>query len=228
MYYAGLLPPKKERVRCLSRRAPGKNVARSSSVYLTVVVARSKVRSVTERSYKIDELARASGMSVRTVRYYVQRGLLPAAAFRGKDTAYDHGHLVRLRAIRRLQEAFFPLDAIAVELDGRTAHEIEAIADGRVALVSPVDDDTSTNTRTSTSTSTAASTTTSREARHEDDRGRAEIARQASRLYRRIDLFPGVELTVAEDAPDRSVSLVKEMLAILEAKSKDHEGGRRR
>ena len=192
------------------------------------------VRSVTERSYKIDELARASGMSVRTVRYYVQRGLLPAAAFRGKDTAYDHGHLMRLRAIRRLQEAFFPLDAIAVELDGRTAHEIEAIADGRVALVSPVDDDTSTrtstrtSTSTSTSTSTAASTTTSREARHEDDRGRAEIARQASRLYRRIDLFPGVELTVAEDAPDRSVSLVKEMLAILEAKSKDHEGGRRR
>lgn len=191
------------------------------------------VRSVTERSYKIDELARASGMSVRTVRYYVQRGLLPAAAFRGKDTAYDHGHLVRLRAIRRLQEAFFPLDAIAVELDGRTAHEIEAIADGRVALVSPVDDDdtstrTSTSTSTVTSTSTAASTTTSREARHEDDRGRAEIARQASRLYRRIDLFPGVELTVAEDAPDRSVSLVKEMLAILEAKSKDHEGGRRR
>ena len=187
------------------------------------------VRIVTERSYKIDELARASGMSVRTVRYYVQRGLLPAAAFRGKDTAYDHGHLVRLRAIRRLQEAFFPLEAIAVELDGRTAHEIEAIADGRVALVSPVDDDdTSTSTSTVTSTSTAASTTTSREARHEDDRGRAEIARQASRLYRRIDLFPGVELTVAEDAPDRSVSLVKEMLAILEAKSKDHEGGRRR
>ena len=185
------------------------------------------VRSVTERSYKIDELARASGMSVRTVRYYVQRGLLPAAAFRGKDTAYDHGHLMRLRAIRRLQEAFFPLDAIAVELDGRTAHEIEAIADGRVALVSPVDDD-DTSTRPSTRTSTAASTTTSREARHADDRGRAEIARQASRLYRRIDLFPGVELTVAEDAPDRSVSLVKEMLAILEAKSKDHEGGRRR
>lgn len=176
------------------------------------------MRSVTERSYKIDELARASGMSVRTVRYYVQRGLLPAAAFRGKDTAYDHGHLVRLRAIRRLQEAFFPLDAIAVELDGRTTHEIEAIADGRVSPVSPLENDTGTTT----------TTTTSREARHEDDDARAEIARQASRLYRRIELFPGVDLTVAEDAPDRSVRLVKEMLAILEAKSKGHEGGRKR
>jgi DNA-binding transcriptional MerR regulator len=176
------------------------------------------VTSVTERSYKIDELARASGMSVRTVRYYVQRGLLPAAAFRGKDTAYDHGHLVRLRAVRRLQEAFFPLDAIAVELDGRTAHEIEAIADGRLSPVSPLETDTTTTT----------TTTASRETPHEGDDARAEIARQASRLYRRIELFPGVDLTVAEDAPDRSVRLVKEMLAILEAKSKGHEGGRKR
>jgi DNA-binding transcriptional MerR regulator len=173
--------------------------------------------NVTERSYKIDELARASGTSARTVRYYVQRGLLPAAAFRGKDTAYDHGHLVRLRAIRRLQEAFFPLDAIAVELDGRTSHEIEAIADGRVALVAAVESETTTS---------SPSTSTSRDAR--DDDTRAEIARQASRLYRRIELFPGVELTVAEDAPDSSVRLVKEMLAILEVKSKGHEGGRKR
>ncbi len=181
---------------------------------------------MTERSYKIDELARASGMSVRTVRYYVQRGLLPPAAFRGKDTAYDHGHLVRLRAIRRLQEAFFPLDAIAAELDGRTTIEIEAIADGRVLPVSPLESDT--GPRTGTSTPTTTTTATSREARHEDDDARAEIARQASRLYRRIELFPGVDLTVAEDAPDRSVRLVKEMLAILEAKSKGHEGGRKR
>ena len=173
---------------------------------------------MTERSYKIDELARAAGMSVRTVRYYVQRGLLPAAAFRGKDTAYDHGHLTRLRAVRRLQEAFFPLDAIAAELDGRPAHEIEAIADGRVTPVSPVGDGTSTSTTTSTS----------RAPLDEDEDARAAIARQASRLYRRIELFPGVDLTVAEDAPDKSVRLVKEMLAILEAKSKGHEGGRKR
>jgi DNA-binding transcriptional MerR regulator len=165
---------------------------------------KNQSRSVTERDYKIDELARAAGMSVRTVRYYVQRGLLPAAAFRGKDTAYDHGHLLRLRAIRRLQEAFFPLDAIAVELDGRSPREIEEIADGKVTPVSRL--------------GTA----------DDDDEPHAAIARQASRLYRRIELFPGVELTVAEDAPDQSVRLVKEMLAILEAKSKGREGGRKR
>jgi DNA-binding transcriptional MerR regulator len=177
---------------------------------------------VTERSYKIDELARAAGMSVRTVRYYVQRGLLPAAAFRGKDTAYDHAHLARLRAIRRLQEAFFPLDAIAAELDGRTAHEIEAIANGSVTPVSPLESDTGTSTTTTTSTQREPVPV------HADEDARAAIARQASRLYRRIELFPGVDLTVAEDAPDKSVRLVKEMLAILEVKLKGHEGGRKR
>jgi DNA-binding transcriptional MerR regulator len=177
--------------------------------YLTVVVARSAVRSVTERSYRIDELARAAGMTVRTVRYYVQRGLLPAAAFRGKDTAYDQAHLVRLRAIRRLQEAFFPLDAIALELDGRSTHEIEAIAEGKVTPVSPL------GHRASSSPGP-------------EERARATVARQSERLYRRIELFPGVELTVAEDAPDESVGLVKEMLAILEAMSRTREGGRSR
>lgn len=183
----------------------------SAGVYLTVVVARSTVWSVTERSYRIDELARAAGMSVRTVRYYVQRGLLPAAAFRGKDTAYDHAHLVRLRAIRRLQEAFFPLDAIAVELDGRSPREIEAIAEGKVTPVSPPGRGESESERAEPA-----------------EQARGKVARQSERLFRRIDLFPGVELTVAEDAPDESVGLVKEMLAILEAMSRGREGGRSR
>ena len=77
----------------------------------------------------------------------------------------------------------------------------------------------------STSTSTGAERDASQ---RDDDDPHAAIARQAARLYRRIELFPGVELTVAEDAPDKSVRLVKEMLAILEAKSKGREGGRTR
>lgn len=84
----------------------------------------------TEATYKLDELARAAGVSPRTVRYYVQRGLLPAPAFRGKDTAYSHEHLVRLRGIKHLQEKFLPLDAIQAELARRTAREIEEMIEG--------------------------------------------------------------------------------------------------
>jgi DNA-binding transcriptional MerR regulator len=72
-------------------------------------------------TYKLDELAEAAGVSPRTVRYYVQRGLLPAPPFRGRDTVYGAEHLERLQTIRRLQEQYLPLDAIQAELEGRGA-----------------------------------------------------------------------------------------------------------
>ena len=87
---------------------------------------------MSETTYKLGELAQAAGTSPRTVRYYVQRGLLPPPAFRGKDSAYAREHLLRLRAIRRLQEAYLPLDAIAAELEGKTAEQIERIAASEV------------------------------------------------------------------------------------------------
>jgi DNA-binding transcriptional MerR regulator len=80
--------------------------------------------------WKLPELANRAGVSPRTVRYYVQRGLLPAPAFRGADTAYQEEHLLRLRAIRRLQERFFPLDAIQVELERLPPEAIRALAEG--------------------------------------------------------------------------------------------------
>ena len=79
---------------------------------------------------KLEEVAKTAGVSPRTVRYYIQRGLLPPPRVRGPDTAYGPEHLVRLRAIRRLQEAFWPLDAIGGLLAGRTDEELEPIANG--------------------------------------------------------------------------------------------------
>jgi Ca-activated chloride channel family protein len=80
-------------------------------------------------SLKLDELASRAGVSPRTVRYYIQRGILPPAEFRGPDTAYDERHLQALRAIKRLQEDYLPLDAIASELDGKSEAELRKIAD---------------------------------------------------------------------------------------------------
>jgi DNA-binding transcriptional MerR regulator len=80
------------------------------------------------REWKLDELAERAGVSPRTIRYYVQRGLLPAPTFRGRDTAYGEEHLLRLRAIKRLQERFMPLDAIEGMLARHGLDEIEHIA----------------------------------------------------------------------------------------------------
>lgn len=79
---------------------------------------------------KLEEVAKAAGVSPRTVRYYIQRGLLPQPSFRGPDTAYGEEHLVRLRAIRRLQDAYWPLDAIAGLFASRSERELASIADG--------------------------------------------------------------------------------------------------
>ncbi len=79
-------------------------------------------------AYKIDELAQKASVSPRTIRYYVQRGLLPAPEFRGKDTAYGREHLLRLQAIKRLQEAHLPLDEIQSRLMAASDREIERMA----------------------------------------------------------------------------------------------------
>ena len=99
------------------------------TVYLTVrlsryIVTGMRERDDTDREYKLEELAHKADVSPRTVRYSVQRGLLPAPVFRGRDTAYSGEHLLRLRAIKKLQEQFLPLDAIQAELQRRTPREI--------------------------------------------------------------------------------------------------------
>jgi DNA-binding transcriptional MerR regulator len=81
-------------------------------------------------TYKIEELAAEAGVSPRTVRYYVQRGLLPAPEFRGKDTAYGQAHLLRLHAIKRLQQAHLPLDEIQARLLSMTEAELVRLARG--------------------------------------------------------------------------------------------------
>ena len=67
-------------------------------------------------SYSIGELAALGGVSRRTVRYYVQRGLLEAPTGLGRGRHYRQRHLDTLIRIRKLQEAGRPLAEIAIEL----------------------------------------------------------------------------------------------------------------
>lgn len=60
----------------------------------------------------VDELAAATGTTVRTTRYYASLGLLPAPLRRGRVAFYGEQHLARLELIRALQEHGFTLAAI--------------------------------------------------------------------------------------------------------------------
>ena len=71
-----------------------------------------------ERPLGLTELARAAGVSVRTVRYYIAEGLLPPPVGAGPHSAYTTGHLDRLRLIGHLKAAYLPLREIRRRLSG--------------------------------------------------------------------------------------------------------------
>ena len=72
-----------------------------------------------EARYGIEELADRAGVSRRTVRYYVQRGLLPAPTGLGRGKHYTERHLARLVQVRDLQEGGVGLAEIAAVLSGQ-------------------------------------------------------------------------------------------------------------
>ena len=57
--------------------------------------------------YRIDELARVSGVTVRNIRYYQDRGMLPPPSREGRVALYGETHLARLRLITRLLERHY-------------------------------------------------------------------------------------------------------------------------
>src|SRR5688572_19368178 len=70
-------------------------------------------------------LSDLAGVSVRTVRYYIQQGLLPAPESRGPGAHYGPEHLDRLRLIRRLQREHLPLAEIRRRLDQAQPEDIK-------------------------------------------------------------------------------------------------------
>lgn len=65
-----------------------------------------------EGLYSIDELADLGGVTRRTVRYYVQEGLLPAPLGVGRGRHYGREHLDRLLLVKALQESGLSLVSV--------------------------------------------------------------------------------------------------------------------
>lgn len=69
------------------------------------------------QNFSVADLASTTQFPRRTIRYYVQIGLIPPPNGSGKGARYDVNHLERLLKIRRLQTDGFSLDRIAQLLD---------------------------------------------------------------------------------------------------------------
>lgn len=71
------------------------------------------VRLLFVAEYRIDDLARTAGTSVRNVRVYQDRGLLPPPERRGRSAVYTDLHLGRLRIVLSMLERGYGFAHIA-------------------------------------------------------------------------------------------------------------------
>src|SRR2546429_5978780 len=83
--------------------------------------------------YRIEQLARAAGVAVDTIRFYQGKGLLDAPRREGRVTWYAETHFERLKRIKELQQQGFTLTVIQRFLAG----ELEASDEALVAAVTP-------------------------------------------------------------------------------------------
>ncbi|MFG2573611.1 MerR family transcriptional regulator [Streptomyces sp. NPDC048481] len=86
--------------------------------------------------YRIETLAHLSGATVRTIRAYQDRGLLPRPERKGRANHYSDAHLARLHQIAGLLDRGYTLVSIRELLD---AHDTGRGLEGVLGLVAEVD-----------------------------------------------------------------------------------------
>jgi DNA-binding transcriptional MerR regulator len=93
--------------------------------------------------YRIDDLAQAAGTTVRNIRAYQDRGLLPPPRREGRVGWYSDDHLARLRIIGALLERGYSLGNIAELLaTWEGGGDLRELLGLEAALTNPFSDET--------------------------------------------------------------------------------------
>jgi DNA-binding transcriptional MerR regulator len=88
--------------------------------------------------YRVDDLARAAGTTVRNVRAYAERGLLLPPERRGRANVYGDAHLARLRLIGNLLDRGYTFAHIDDFLSSwRQGHDLGQALGLEAALLGP-------------------------------------------------------------------------------------------
>jgi DNA-binding transcriptional MerR regulator len=75
----------------------------------------------------LEDLATISGLSLRTLRFYMQEGLLQGPDTHGKNARYSQQHLDQLELIQRLKNLRLPLQEIHQLINNMTPEEVSQI-----------------------------------------------------------------------------------------------------
>lgn len=92
--------------------------------------------------YRVDELARLAGTTVRNVRAYQDRGLLPPSRKVGRVALYSGAHVARLKVIAQLLERGYTLANIRELIEAwESGQDVGDLLGLEAALVAPWTDD---------------------------------------------------------------------------------------
>jgi len=92
--------------------------------------------------YRVDELAREAGTTVRNVRAYQDRGLIPPPRREGRVGMYSDVHLARLQLIGVLLERGYTLANIAELMKAaESGHDLAQLIGLGAAIISPWSDE---------------------------------------------------------------------------------------
>lgn len=82
----------------------------------------------------LQQLSERADVPGRTVRFYIQKGLLPGPEGEKRGAYYTEAHLAELLRIRQWQEAGLSLDAIGGLLQARTEPPVEPARPGAIEV----------------------------------------------------------------------------------------------
>lgn len=82
----------------------------------------------TKGEFSLAELAEEAGVTPRTVRYYISRGILPGPNQAGRSASYGRDHLARLKEILKQQQAGATLAEIGAQVRTRSGPTPEPVS----------------------------------------------------------------------------------------------------
>jgi DNA-binding transcriptional MerR regulator len=93
------------------------------------------------QGFTISELATAAGVEPRTIRSYVEKGIIPGPDSLGRGARYPHDALDRLKVLLLLRDAnrSLTLDQIRMLLQKLGPSELSGLADGRLRIGAVLD-----------------------------------------------------------------------------------------
>ncbi len=78
--------------------------------------------------YTLEELGKLTNLSPRTIRNYIQKGLLPGAETRGRNASYTDAHLDRLRCMQVIRDkSGLSLDELRMVMQSLSEEQIHRI-----------------------------------------------------------------------------------------------------